>query len=346
MQAKIQIANDPKKATKRLLSVLPERSRTVLTLRFGLGKNTKRATLEAIGQEYGITRERVRQIENGALAAIRDSEAFALEDAAFKELRGVLLDMGCIVAEDDLLNALSSNQSVQNHLHFLLVVGGIFEQGKESDDFTCRWSADSTVATEVEAALARLYESIGDTEILSEAALVDRFLEELRDLNEQYKNEEVLKRWLKLYKHLGRNPLGEWGRATSPAIRVKGIRDYAYLAMKRHGSPMHFTEVAKAISDLFGKRAHTATCHNELIKDKRFVLIGRGLYALTEWGYSRGVVREVIRDILEKEGPLTREEVIDRVKKERYVKDNTILVNLNDRRYFARGSDGSYTPVR
>jgi DNA-directed RNA polymerase delta subunit len=106
---------------------------------------------------------------------------------------------------------------------------------------------------------------------------------------------------------------------------------------------MHFREVAEAIAELFGHQAHIATTHNELIKDGRFVLVGRGLYALTEWGYTAGVVKEVLRDILKKEGPLSREELIDKVKKERYVKDNTIIVNLQDPNLFKRLSNGTYT---
>ncbi len=105
---------------------------------------------------------------------------------------------------------------------------------------------------------------------------------------------------------------------------------------------MHFTEVAKSIENLFGRKTHPATTHNELIKDGRFVLVGRGLYALKEWGYEPGVVRDVIAGILEREGPLTREEIIERVKRERYVKDATIAVNLQHA-MFARIPEGKYT---
>jgi DNA-directed RNA polymerase delta subunit len=144
---------------------------------------------------------------------------------------------------------------------------------------------------------------------------------------------------------LGKNPLGEWGVADSSNVRVKGMRDYAYLAIKKNGSPMHFTEVAKAISNFFGIKAHTATCHNELIKDPRFVLVGRGLYALSEWGYTSGVVKDVIAEILKKHGSLTKEEIIDKVRKERYIKDNTIIVNLQNRDHFKINKDEKYLIV-
>jgi hypothetical protein len=225
------------------------------------------------------------------------------------------------------------------------VLGEKFVHQKENAEFRHRWYVEQEVADRVEEALRKLYRSLSDNDLISESNLIQSFLEEVSDLNQAYLNEEVARRWLSLSKQLGQNPLGEWGPATSPNVRAKGMRDYAYLVIKRHGSPMHFTEVARAITELFKRRAHVATCHNELIKDKRFVLVGRGLYALAEWGYSSGVVKEVIADILKKHGPLTRDEIVDLVKKERYVKDNTILVNLQDHGYFVKDGSGRYALV-
>ena len=182
---------------------------------------------------------------------------------------------------------------------------------------------------------------LDDAEVLSEGDIINKFLDELKDVNVAYRNEEILKRWLSISKTISKNPLSEWGRSQSPAIRTKGIRDYAYLVIKQKGEPMHFSDVAIAISKVFAKKAHVATTHNELIKDSRFVLVGRGLYALAEWGYQPGVVRDVIRTVLTKKA-LSKEEVIEEVKKVRYVKDNTILVNLNDTRYFKRNKESKY----
>ena len=114
------------------------------------------------------------------------------------------------------------------------------------------------------------------------------------------------------------------------------VRDYAYLIIRKHGSPIHFREVANLIEKTFKKRAHFATTHNELIKDARFVLVGRGLYALSEWGYEKGVVKDVIASILKKEGPMAKDEIIKKVLKERYVKENTVLVNLQNPKFFKK----------
>jgi DNA-directed RNA polymerase delta subunit len=146
-------------------------------------------------------------------------------------------------------------------------------------------------------------------------------------------------------KVISKNPLGEWGKTESPNIKIKGMRDYAFLVIRRHGSPIHFREVAKTINEVFGKKAHVATTHNELIKDPRFVLVGRGLYALAEWGYLSGVVKDVIKKVLDKHGPLTKEEIIDKVLKERYVKENTILVNLQNTKVFKKDKEGRYSLI-
>ncbi len=330
---------------KRLLAAAPVRAREVLIRRFGLGTNPVRETLEAIGDRSGITRERVRQIEAAGLDAIRASKVFKETSAAFEEIARYIDSLGVMVSEETLLIALGKDEKTRNRFRFFLMLDSAFFRERETNDFLARWHVDKATAKHIHEALSRLYTSLSDDEVVSEGELLDRFLDELKDVNDAYKNEEVLKRWLSLSKHIGSNPLAEWGRTSAPAIRIKGIRDYAYLAVKRHGAPMHFSAVATTIGTLFSKKAHIATTHNELIKDPRFVLVGRGLYALTEWGYKPGVVRDVIRETLERTGPMKKDEIIKHVKKARFVKDNTILVNLNDSRYFTRLKDGRYAAV-
>ena len=194
----------------------------------------------------------------------------------------------------------------------------------------------------MEQALTALYESLETNRLTPEDEFLQLFAKHLKQQGVKNRPDDVMTRWLLISKRVGKNPLGEWGRQESPHVRIKNTRDFAYLTLKRHGSPMHFTEVAKGIEKLFGRETHPATTHNELIKDSRFVLVGRGLYALKEWGYEPGVVREVIKGIIEREGPLSREDVIERVKRERYVKDATISVNF--RTVCLRdSSDGRYS---
>ncbi len=332
----------PKQVTKRLLSGLQERARQVIMKRYGLEGDGDRMTLEAIGELYGITRERVRQIENTAIQHIRKSESYKAEKSVFDELEKMIRVLGGIIGEQDLLLHISKDPVVQNHINFILVLGDCFKKHKEDEHFKHRWFVDSDVSKKVHDSLKKLYESLGDEDLLAESDIIKQFLTHLEGIADEIKTDEILKRWLSISKKISKNPLGEWGRSTSPNVKTKGIRDFAFLAMRKHGSPIHFKDIAKTIEKLFKTKAHVATTHNELIKDARFVLVGRGLYALSEWGYLSGVVKDVIKKILEKHGPLTKEQIIEKVLKERYVKENTIIVNLQNSKYFKKQKDNTY----
>jgi len=335
----------PKTATKELIAGLPERSRKVLLQRFGLSGKGERRTLDSIGQEYGITRERIRQIENHSIGAVRASEAYTTLVSQWEDLKRTLGTLGGVLAEETILTELVKSGEERNHVVFLLTVGHHFTDRREDADYRARWFVDEQLAEAVEAALSGLYEAIEPSRLMPEDEFLELFGKLLKQGGVRGRGGDVLSRWLIISKRIGRNPLGEWGRIESPHVRIKNTRDFAYLTLKRHGSPMHFTEVAKGIEKLFSRATHPATTHNELIKDNRFVLVGRGLYALKEWGYAPGVVREVIRGVLERDGALTRDEIIERVKRERYVKDATIVVNLQHSE-FKRQPDGKYALAR
>jgi len=335
------ISFKPKQVGKTLLASLPERAQDIMRRRYGLEEG-EGETLEAIGKRYGITRERVRQIEEFSLKTIRKSPAFGMTREVFAELEVALNEYGGIVHEREFLNHLDKNLAIQNNLHFLLVLGDAFTRLKEDDHFHHRWLVDEALASRVHESLKQVAETLSETDLLSERDMVSRLLTALKESSGNSSLEEKARRWLLISKNLGVSPVGEWGLASSPSVRIRGVRDYAFLVLRKQGSPMHFLEVAKSIESLFKRQANPATCHNELIKDHRFVLVGRGIYALTEWGYTPGIVREVIESIIKEHGPLTEEEVLARVLKERYVKHNTVLVNLKNPKFFKKDKQGRY----
>ncbi|MEK9174207.1 MAG: HTH domain-containing protein, partial [Patescibacteria group bacterium] len=151
--------------------------------------------------------------------------------------------------------------------------------------------------------------------------------------------------FLTVAKDVKQNVFGRWGLATWSDIKPRGTREKAYLVLKTGGKPLHFREIARLIDEhgLHTKKrqSHPQTVHNELIKDKRFVLVGRGIYALSEWGYKKGTVKEVIEEILAAATkPLAREEILEQVLKVRQVKKSTIIINLNT--FFERVAKNTY----
>ncbi len=338
------ISFNPNLITKKMLNTLDERPRAVLVYRFGLDSSKPR-TLESIGREYGVTRERVRQIEAFALNKIRQSDEFLNTEDVFTEIKDVIDSKGGIVNEEDFLENKVKTKDQRSHLLFLLVLSDLFQKMKEDTSFHCSWVTDTEKAQKTKQAVELLHKEINRDNLFSKKEVLSILSGHLEKITQEKIKGDVLSSLLKISSVVKPNELGEWGVASSPYVNPRGMRDYAFLVMRRHGSPMHFTETASAIKELFNRKAHMQTVHNELIKDNRFVLVGRGLYALKDWGYEGGVVRNVIEKILTQNNYLPKEEIIKRVLKERYIKENTILVNLQNKKYFKRDNQGRYTLV-
>lgn len=331
----------PKSVTNKMVSCLKERTRDIIVQRFGLGDEEKK-TLEAIGDNYGITRERVRQITNFAVNTIKENQAFESHKGVFEELKDIIEKRGKILSEREILGSLADDPFMENHLYFLLVLGDEFTKMKEDDEFHHRWTVDEGIAGNVHEALRNLHKEINENDLIPEKKIISSLVKHSESLINDKISEEIARSWLNISKIVAANPLGDWGHSMSPSIKPRGVRDLAFLVLRKEGSPMHFIEVARKIASYFDRGANPATVHNELIKDGRFVLVGRGLYALNDWGYKYGTVRDVIKFIIKSEGPANKEEIIKKVLKERYVKENTILVNLQNRNYFKRNREGKY----
>src|SRR3989344_1222852 len=232
------ISFKPKKVTKKIISQLSPRTSDVIMSRFGLTAEGEKKTLEEIGKKYNITRERVRQIEDSAINYIKKSSFYKAEQAIFEELKQVMHKLGSIVAEHELLPYISKDKSTQNHINFFLTLGDSFKKHREDDHFHARWSVDDEVSEKVHESLKKLYASLSDEDLVPETEMIRKFLDHLKDVADVYRDEEMVKRWLSMSKTVAKNPLGEWGKATSPNVRVRGVKDYAYLVMKRHGTPL------------------------------------------------------------------------------------------------------------
>ncbi|HBT81416.1 hypothetical protein A2757_00635 [Candidatus Giovannonibacteria bacterium RIFCSPHIGHO2_01_FULL_48_47] len=338
-------AFDSLKISEEFLQTLPKRVRDVLERRFGIGKSKERKTLEAIGAAYGITRERVRQIEAHGLKKLRAHEFMKEKRDVFESLKSELSKRGGIAEEENFLTTLAASPAEKNHLRFLLTLAEDFKRHKEDEEFRPRWSVDDKSATACRDTLRVLHKELEGREPLEVRELKAKLASlALNNLGAALPD-EALDSWLLISKLIAANKLGGWGLAASPHISPRGVRDLAYLVMKRHGSPLHFSEVAQTIKKTLGEEAHVQTVHNELIKDGRFVLVGRGLYALKEWGYQPGTVKEVIRNILTAGGPLPKDKLIEKVLKERHVKTATILINLQDKKLFGTLEDGRISLV-
>lgn len=326
-------------------SHLDGRQKDVLTGRFGLEKEGDSSTLAELGKKYGITRERIRQIEAGALDVLKERSFSNPVVGEFMERsRKYLKNSGGIARKEQLLEHHKNFTEGlgENHLDLLVEIDGTFSLHPEDKEFwpfyySDRESFDNArrFISEWEKFLRARKEEI----LFSPKYHVHFkvFVKKLR-VNPAHAQSYVL-----ISKKFHTNHYGDIGLSEWPEVKPVTIRDHIYLLLKKEDKPIHFVDIAKLITERNeGKRALGATVHNELIKDKRFVLVGRGVYGLSENGYRPGTAREVIQRILKENGPMRTKELVNTVQKERFFKPNTVLVNLQNKKFFTRQPNGTY----
>ena len=340
---KLTLPMHPREASASALKLLPSpRLREVLERRFGLrGKEPE--TLEAIGRSFGVTRERVRQIEADGLRHLLEPTAVAALTPVFNALENHFGQHGHVFEESKLLQT-AAEPRYSNHVYFLLTVGQPFTRRAEDEEWHERWFTKAEALETAEAIMARTAKELGETKRpLPASELFQILKKQSREVLGSMPSPDTLESYLAISKVIKQNPYGEFGLVSWPTIRPRGVRDKAYAVLLKAARPLHFREVASAISKAgwSSRKAHPQTVHNELIRDPRFVLVGRGLYALAEWGYEPGTVGEVMAGLLKAaRRPLSKDEIVKRVLEKRFVKPNTILLNLQDKRWFKRTPEG------
>jgi hypothetical protein len=319
---------------------LSEKTRDIFDRRFGV-KTGNPETLEAIGQTFGITRERVRQIEEAGFNIIRKNNKEAL-DAVSAEFAAYFEKQGGFKKEENALNDLGGKNQ-KPYVLFLLTLGGEqFSRVCEKKDFYYFWSTLSDAQNKVKATLNSLTSEM--QKIGKPVAAKDFYTQFASKLGIA---ENATASYLEVSKRIQSNKDGELGLSDWPEIKPRGVKDKAFLVFKKHGKPLHFTEVAGLIDkleyNLPNKKTYPQTVHNELIKDGRFVLVGRGTYALAEWGYVPGTIKDIITKVLsENKNPMHKDELVGKVLAQRLVAKNTVLMNLNNKKHFDKDSGEKY----
>ena len=332
---------------KELLSGLSQRQKDVIEQRFGL--NGRKRTLAAVGKKYNLTRERVRQIESAGLKSISEKlNKNSAVSAAINEAINHLKKSGGVMKESAFLNELrglfKNSNITGEQMKFVFEVAGAPDHQIEGKDFRAFWYFDKDSRKAAFDFINKLEKFISDKK---EDLITHKKFDELfsQAVKPHGIKDFVALNYVGISKKFSVSPFGDFGLTKWEEITPKTARAKAYLILKKHSAPLHFKEITKRINDLklnFKKRIIHQTIHNELIKDPRFVLVGRGMYGLSESGLKPGIAKDVISRILKIKGPLRKEEVVDLVKQERFLKDNTILLNLQNKKHFKRAADGRY----
>ncbi len=330
-------------AIKGSLKIIEQdREKEIISRRFGL--KGQKETLEQIGDMLSITRERVRQLEKAILIRLRVcSEEGKIPElaAAEKIIIRNLTEMGRVARTSRLTDKIYDRATTPSERAGLAFLGNISASLATIDENDNYYSAIGIA-------------EYGDTDVIKKK--VDEIVSVVKkgkkpvtidelDSMLDYEHPSHIEAIASVSKQLA-TLNGLWGLAKWPTVNPKNIRDKIFVVLENKKEPMHFAAIAEAIaeSDFKRKNVTIQAIHNELIKDSRFVLIGRGIYALDSWGYKKGTVSDIIVDILGKsDKPLTRVEIVKQVLRSRKVKETTILLNLQNKKLFKKVDKNSYT---
>ncbi len=326
---------------EELLNFLSPRQKEVIIRRFGL-HHQEPESLQEIGNDYKVCRERIRQIQERALEVLQ--ERVKENKKIFVYFKEHLKKHGGLRKEELLLSHFDREGIFLNHIAFLLNLVKDLERHREDQELhTMRNLSKKNLKKDKEIIyyINKFFEKINRPLPLQDLVSETSRKLKLHSLH--------LISCLEVSKLIDKGPTGFWGLVKWPEINPQGVRDKAFIIFKQEQRPLHFREVADKINELFfhrglsQRKALPQTVHNELIKDSRFVLIGRGLYALREWGFKEGSVKDILIDILKNSPkPLTKQEILQQVASQRLVKENTVLLNLADKKLFTKDQDGRY----
>ncbi len=335
----------------QLLRSLSSKESDVVRRRFGLMKNGKE-TLETIGSYYNVTRERIRQIENQSITKIKGSPVFHDVMSPVEHLISTMIDHhGGVMTQEMLFENILGVQATdsENQRSVLFILSQLLKDKVEmipkEKKYRPSWKLKLTSMDFIDGAIEALYS------VIEKAKKPQTFVEVYANFketdffqqNNQKLTEEAVISYLAISSKIGRNPFDEYGKSSWGLIQPRRMNDRVFLVLQKEKEPMHFEDIAKRITKIFKKKAYPPTVHNELILNQEYILVGRGIYALREWGFKEGVVADVIIDVLtNSSGPLERSEIVKRVLEQRIVKKNTIHLALTEKSQFEKTPDGKY----
>lgn len=349
-EEKERVSYDPLMVIIASVNTLKDREREVVIERYGL-ENGEKATLDAIGKKFNVTRERVRQIESAAIAKLSQKKSRDLHNL-IRAINSHIVASGGAVSVEEVAEYFKMDRDGRegleiSALRLIMAVNAEVEELENSEIVKHGWKLKeipSKMIIDTLKVAEKLMLGFGEPVKLS--AIWEKFQEsnEYKEYSETL-TPSVFAGLLKVGEKMAATEDSKWGLTSWPTVVPKRIRDKVFVVLEKAGKPLHFREISEKINKMFeGKPVLSRTVHNELIGDKRFVLVGRGIYGLKEMGFSAGVVADVIADVLKESAePLSTDQIVEEVMKSRQVKRNTVIANLQNKSKFKKVGKGLYT---
>ena len=341
------------KIVKFLASELSDRSKDIIFMRYGI-KDGKKHSFQEIGDNYGITRERVRQLEEISHKKMykkyQENDPEVIE--FFEHIHSLIEQKGGLMHEDKIIEELGLSQKERFPLKLILFLHNNLYRTSESLDFKLHWFTQEKTSKIFNSVMKNIHRKVKPIHgVYTEEDMIGIFLKEFSSvIKKNVSTHKTISKdksmyWLSTSKRINSNLLGEWGHIDCDEISLKNVNAKAALILRKNNGPMHFLDITKKICSLTGKKVNNATCHNELVRSDRFVLLGRGKYGLSSTVKYTSSLENMVEDIVRRENKISIKDLIKRVSMERDLKDATIVRFLFDKKKYLRNKEGLYSLI-
>jgi hypothetical protein len=306
-----------------LNSINNERARNVIKWRYGFVQEA--FTLDEIGLKFGVTRERVRQIERRTLLSLTNPKHDALITEVMVQIKITFEKLGGIFTTEEFDASASfcpSDMRISGLLNLFARISGEFGWDSRANV----WVWDQIRVVDIQSQIRKMLKSMYPLD-------KSTFITELRQANPDLK-EQFLMGCLRTHPDLD--------------VRDDGVLVYKNLArhrtgviiqaLRQIGRPAHYTEITEEVNRLLPEEIeaypHNIHAHMQRLPDI-FVWVGRGTYGLAEAGLERSeFYADIIERIFRECGhPLSIQETLSRLCDVRDCKESTVmmLLTLNPR---------------
>ena len=325
-----------------LLSDLSEREVDIIKRRFGIGYEPH--SLEKIGNNYGITRERVRQIEEKILGRLKNKvETNKFLQSDFLEILNEILGKLKVKREKYTFEKFQLNFGLDltelRIIKFFYILHPNVHYYKETKEYHSFLSNQQETFEKAKIIVDHFRKILLKKwrKTWKEQEILDILSDEIEnhlginpDIDEIYD-------FLKIYKFIRKNPLGEIGHILNKKVVPPSLKDKIRTIFELEKRPLHFTEIYQKLKELSEiedelidnrwKRDYTPqSVHNILVASPEFVLYGRGKYVPKYWGYEPGTALALIKRIVKKYKTIDLDRLYEIVKRHKDISRNTFLI--------------------
>jgi len=285
---------------------LSDKEIEVIHSRFGLTR--KRKTLSTIGSIYGISRERVRQIEERAIKKIYSDFADNNQiQQIFYKVRLLAKKITPLDAIDNLSN-IYINEGV---VRLLLRI--------EKEDF-CIFEDDNLIKS----FLIQKKERSKIDKLLNKLIECLNYQKSYVPIKEFVDHFNICEEFILSIEKLEVNN-GSIVIRTNKNIFNISLRDRVKDVLEKYGKPMHIKDISEKsgikLSRILGRSGQLSGIIN----------VGKSIYALKEWGYIKGTTADIICYYLNNEGiPMHYLKIVRLIKKQKQYKTSTVYAALQN----------------